>query len=858
MRFWDWQRKTTRVYLVLCGLGFLALSAYIVVAGLPDDRKLLLVLALVPALFGAMSLRQAPRLLLASLTVGLSFSARYRPGGAWFHQGGAELAIAPLDFPLLGLLILASFEAGGVLRDARALLRPIRWALLAFGAVHLLSIAVAADRALAALELLRLFKMILLVAILGWYLRSKDDLLFVLRVLLLAAIAQGTLAIGQWLFKSSFGLGFLGEHDFWEIKVGETTIGRSGGTLGHANVLAYFLELTTPLAAAYALARAPRRFGFIAPLAVAAGLAGTFLTFSRAGWAALGFGLLIVLAFQLVRRRTSFARLLPVLVIVVLVAVVAGLLAGDLVAVRLQQSGGPSWLFRQDTLRTALNMWRSSPLLGVGANNYTLLSPKYIPSDLNETRARNAQGVVHNILLLYGAELGVLGLGALLAFLASVLALALKDTVLPDRDLALAGVGLFAGLTGMLAHAQLDWLLRYDPVFTLLWFAIGLLLIMRRHVSPRPRPASLCIAMLGTRGIPASYSGFETCVEELGARLVQRGHRVIVYCRSHHIKLRERYYKGMELIRLPTIPSKHLDTIVHTFLSTLHLSFRRCDVALMFIVGNSLVSFIPRLTGKKVILNVDGLDWKRAKWGPLARRYIQFAEYLATKWPHAIVTDSRSIERYYLEKYGAQSAYITYGAEVVAAPPGEYLQRFGLEPRRYVLFVGRLVPENCVHHLVQAFAGLDTDFKCVIVGDAPYAQEYIASLKRNAGPNVIFTGYLFGTGYRELASNAYLFVETSEVGGTHPALLEAMAFGNCVVVNGTPENLETIGEAGFAYDGERGAEALREVLRRLLDDEETVRAYRERAAARVREHYSWERVTDAYEALCYEVLAGSD
>lgn len=373
------------------------------------------------------------------------------------------------------------------------------------------------------------------------------------------------------------------------------------------------------------------------------------------------------------------------------------------------------------------------------------------------------------------------------------------------------------------------------------------------------------IAMLGTRGIPASYSGFETCVEELGARLVQRGHQVSVYCRSHHIKLlanpvRHKYYKGMELVKLPTIPSKHFDTIVHTFLSTLHVSFRHCDVVLMFIAGNSLVSFIPRLTGKRVILNVDGLDWKRAKWGRWARRYIQFAEYLATIFPHAFVTDSRSIERYYLERYKAASTYITYGADVRYIPPGRYLQRYGLQPRQYVLFVGRLVPENCPHHLVEAFNLLDAEggnvhrLKCVIVGDAPYAEEYIRSLKAGAGPNTIFTGYLFGEGYQELASNAYAFVETSEVGGTHPALLEAMAFGNCVVVNNTPENLETIGEAGLAYDGQRGAAALREVLGRLLVDAEAVQSYRQRAIERIRQHYSWDQVADAYERLCYQVL----
>ncbi len=362
------------------------------------------------------------------------------------------------------------------------------------------------------------------------------------------------------------------------------------------------------------------------------------------------------------------------------------------------------------------------------------------------------------------------------------------------------------------------------------------------------------IAMMGTRGIPASYSGFETCVEQLGARLVQRGHEVTVYCRSHHIHLTDRYYRGMELVRLPTIANKYLDTIVHTLLSTLHGSFRRYDIVLMFIAGNSLVSWIPRLTGKKVVLNVDGLDWQRAKWPGPAKKYIQLAEYLSTMLPNVIVTDSPIVEQYYRTTYHSPSHLIAYGADVDGLPPGKYLAQLGLEPRRYILFVGRLVPENCVHHLVDAFADLETDLKCVIVGDAPYAEDYIASLKSRANANVIFTGYLFGEGYRELSSNAYAFVETSEVGGTHPALIEQMAFGNCVVVNDTPQNLEVIGDAGASYHGQEGSAGLRAVLEQLLGDEATVQEYRRRAAHRATTCYSWDAVTTQYEHLFASLL----
>ena len=363
------------------------------------------------------------------------------------------------------------------------------------------------------------------------------------------------------------------------------------------------------------------------------------------------------------------------------------------------------------------------------------------------------------------------------------------------------------------------------------------------------------IAFLGSRGIPANYSGFETCAEQLGQCLVKRGYEVTVYCRSHYVHYAGNEYKGMRLVKLPSIPNKYLDTIVHTTLSSFHALFQQYDIGLYFIVGNSPVTWIPRLAGAKTILNVDGLDWKREKWPAFAKKYIRFAEYLATKLPNLYLTDSQVVQAYYQDRFNSKPPYIPYGSEVDILPAGETLAQYGLEPGQYILFVGRLVPENCAHHLVEAFRGLDTDMKCVIVGDSAYSQEYIASLKASAegDPRVIFTGYVFGKGYHELGSNAHIFVETSGVGGTHPALVEAMAFGNCVVVYDTPENLETIGEAGLAYDGRTGADSLRQILSDLLAHPEKVQTYKQLAQQRAQARYTWEAVTDAYERLFYQV-----
>lgn len=363
------------------------------------------------------------------------------------------------------------------------------------------------------------------------------------------------------------------------------------------------------------------------------------------------------------------------------------------------------------------------------------------------------------------------------------------------------------------------------------------------------------IALLGIRGIPASYGGFETAAEQLGKRLVSRGHQVTVYCRSHHIDYDEKYFAGIQLVKLPTIRNKYLDTIVHSLLSSFHILFQRNDVVLYFIVGNSPVTWIPRLVGTKTIINVDGLDWKREKWPEFAKKYLRFTEFLATKLPDVALTDSRTVQRYYRDRYQTEIPYIPYGSELEPKEPGETLALFGLEPRKYVLFVGRLVPENRAHHLVEAFQGLETDYKCVIVGDAPYSDEYIENLKElgKNDPRVIFTGYVFGDGYQELSSNAYVFVESSKASGTHPALTEAMAMGNCVVVNGIPENLETLGEAGFSYQDKEGAAGLRQVLSTLLENPLLVEEYRRSAEHRAKEKYSWESVTDEYERLFFQL-----
>jgi len=357
------------------------------------------------------------------------------------------------------------------------------------------------------------------------------------------------------------------------------------------------------------------------------------------------------------------------------------------------------------------------------------------------------------------------------------------------------------------------------------------------------------IAFMGIRGIPASYSGFETFVDQVARRLVKRGHEVTVYNRATFVPYRGRDYLGVRLVHLPTLPTKHLDSIVHTSLCCLHAFFHRYDIVYICGVGNAPLAFLPRLRRARVLLNVDGADWQRDKWGGFARRYLHACERIARASAEVIIADARVIQDRYKTAYQTDALFIPYGANLRRHEGCDVLDRFGLKRRGYILFVGRLVPENAAHTLLRAFARVETDMNLVIVGDAPYSDSYKASLQEIAGRRVIFTGFLFGEEYQEISSHAYLFVLPSGVDGTRPVLLDQLAFGNAVLVRNTPANVEVAGPAGRTFDHKADEHDLALQLQRLVDHPEEAEVLRAAAIERVRTKYSWERVTDRYDLL---------
>jgi glycosyltransferase involved in cell wall biosynthesis len=272
--------------------------------------------------------------------------------------------------------------------------------------------------------------------------------------------------------------------------------------------------------------------------------------------------------------------------------------------------------------------------------------------------------------------------------------------------------------------------------------------------------------------------------------------------------------------------------------------------------ANAPFAPILRLTGTPIALNVDGLEHKRKKWGWLGRRYYLAAERLATMLPNVMVTDAQVIQDYYMARYNAPSEMIAYGSEVERRPDRAAVRRWRAEPNRYVLYVSRLEPENNARLVIEAFKRVRTAYRLLIVGDAPYAHDYITDLKERArgDKRIVFTGFVFGQDYRALQQNAYCYVHATEVGGTHPALLEAMGYGNCVLTLATPENIEAVGDAGIPYENEFD---LAEKLQRVLRDGSLVQSYRNRAQVRVQRYYDWDRVVDQYERLFAEISGKS-
>jgi glycosyltransferase involved in cell wall biosynthesis len=363
------------------------------------------------------------------------------------------------------------------------------------------------------------------------------------------------------------------------------------------------------------------------------------------------------------------------------------------------------------------------------------------------------------------------------------------------------------------------------------------------------------IALIGTRGVPASYGGFETCVEEVGQRLAEKGHDVTVYCRKSYYKNKLDNYLGMKLIYLPNLRKKSLDTMSHTFLSVLHTLFKGYDVYMVFNAANSLFILPLRLLGKKIIINTDGLEWKRSKWGFWGRTYYKISEKLACLFATRLVSDSKGIKEYYKKTYDTDSTEIAYGAYVQHWKNPKRLSELRIKPHEYFLQITRFEPENNPLLTTKAFKRLNTTKKLVVVGGNPYPTEYTKQIRLEANGNIILPGFIYDQDLlKELWCLCFAYVHGNEVGGTNPALLQSMASGCFTIAIDVLFNRDALADCGIYF--KKDIKSLAEKMQWALDNEEKLDEFKEKAQVSIFENYSWEKITDQYEQLFYEVING--
>jgi len=369
---------------------------------------------------------------------------------------------------------------------------------------------------------------------------------------------------------------------------------------------------------------------------------------------------------------------------------------------------------------------------------------------------------------------------------------------------------------------------------------------------------SLRIALFGARGLPHTYGGAEAFYLELAPRLVERGHEVIVYNRRSLFNEKPPRYKGVRLIYLPSFETKNLGTLSHTLFCVFDVLFRNVDAMLCVNVGNAAHLILPRLFGKNVSCNVDGLDWKRDKWGTLAKKYFYWnAKIVGRVCPKGIITDAYEMHRIYMDDFHTPSACIAYGANIEASTNPDVVKQYGLTSGQYYLIASRMVPENNADLIVDAFNRLRTDKVLAIAGNANYKSEFLEKLKKAAGPRVKFLGHVGSADHvKELHCNCYAYIHGHMMGGTNPALVKALGYGNMVLALNTLFNEEVVQDFGVMF--EMNVDDLLKKLQYIEDHPEIASDYRRRASNRIREAYTWDHITDQYEEFFLLLAAGDD
>lgn len=369
------------------------------------------------------------------------------------------------------------------------------------------------------------------------------------------------------------------------------------------------------------------------------------------------------------------------------------------------------------------------------------------------------------------------------------------------------------------------------------------------------------IAFVGLRGVPAEYSGIEKAVEELSIRLVNKGHHVTVYAMGGRYTNKAESYKGINLHYVPTIKSKNLEMICYAFLSSISSTIQNYDICHFHAIGPSTMSFIPKLFGKKTVVTVHGLDWQREKWGICAKAYLKFGEFTSVNFPHKTIVVSKTLKKYYENKYHKEVIYQPNGIDIpVLSSLNDAAAKFSIQSNKYLLYVGRLTREKNLHILIEAFKRSNTDLKLLLVGGSSHTDDYITELKTlaNADNRIVFTGPLYDKQLlSQIYSNAFLFILPSNLEGLPIVLLEALSFGNAVLVSDIPENIEVIqnGDELFGFTFKTGeVEHLQNVLNDLVNNSNQVFKMKEIGKSLVASKYNWNNICNDLERIYKDLI----
>jgi glycosyltransferase involved in cell wall biosynthesis len=362
---------------------------------------------------------------------------------------------------------------------------------------------------------------------------------------------------------------------------------------------------------------------------------------------------------------------------------------------------------------------------------------------------------------------------------------------------------------------------------------------------------TLKVAMLGLAGVPATFGGIERSTEEVGARLADRGIEVVVYCRSHYTPkdVTARPYRGMRLVRLPSWNRKHTDAITHTFLAIVHGLVTGVDIFHFHSIGPGFLAPIPKLFGRRVVVQVHNMEWKGGKWGPKAQRFFRLAERVTVRFADEVLVINHTFERHYQTTHGRRTVYIPHGYSLPPIAGGEHVRP--AVPK--ILFVGRLVPEKGCHTLIEAVKDLPEQVDVLVAGGSRHTDEYIEQLRQSAPEYVHLLGYVYGEELHRLYREATIYVQPSSREGVPLTLLDAMAFGCPIVAGDIPELREALGDCGL-YAPPNSVQQLRDRIVELLTDDDLRLELGHRAAERVKTFPTWDDMTDAIHGVYMKLV----